>query len=64
MAFVLDDPATRAEVAQRIPLGRIGEPDDVAGTVIYLSSRAGRYVTGTVIPVDGGATFARAGSGR
>jgi NAD(P)-dependent dehydrogenase (short-subunit alcohol dehydrogenase family) len=64
MAFVLDDPATRAEVAQRIPLGRIGEPDDVAGTVIYLSSRAGRYVTGAVIPVDGGATFARAGSGR
>ena len=64
MAFVLDDPATRAEVAQRIPLGRIGEPDDVAGTVIYLSSRAGRYVTGTVIPVDGGAAFARAAGGR
>ena len=64
MAFVLDDPATRAEVAGRIPLGRIGEPDDVAGTVIYLSSRAGRYVTGTVIPVDGGATFARTAGGR
>src|SRR3984957_2883200 len=64
MAFVLDDPATRAAVAQRIPLGRIGEPDDVAGAVIYLSSRAGRYVTGTVIPVDGGATFARVAGGR
>jgi NAD(P)-dependent dehydrogenase (short-subunit alcohol dehydrogenase family) len=64
MAFVLDDPATRAEVARRIPLGRIGEADDVAGTVIYLSSRAGRYVTGSVIPVDGGATFARAAGGR
>jgi NAD(P)-dependent dehydrogenase (short-subunit alcohol dehydrogenase family) len=59
MAFVLDDPDSRAVVAGRIPLGRIGEPDDMAGAVIYLSSRAGRYVTGTVIPVDGGATFAR-----
>jgi NAD(P)-dependent dehydrogenase (short-subunit alcohol dehydrogenase family) len=58
MAFVLDDPDGRAAVAGRIPLGRIGEPDDMAGAVIYLSSRAGRYVTGTVIPVDGGATFA------
>jgi NAD(P)-dependent dehydrogenase (short-subunit alcohol dehydrogenase family) len=64
MAFVLDDPAARAEVAGRIPLGRIGEPDDVAGTVIYLASRAGRYVTGTVIPVDGGAAFARSAGGR
>jgi NAD(P)-dependent dehydrogenase (short-subunit alcohol dehydrogenase family) len=59
MAFVLDDPETRSMVAARVPLGRIGEPDDMAGAVIYLSSRAGRYVTGTVIPVDGGATFAR-----
>jgi NAD(P)-dependent dehydrogenase (short-subunit alcohol dehydrogenase family) len=59
MAFVLDDPDSRAVVAGRIPLGRIGEPDDVAGAVIYLSSRAGRYVTGAVIPVDGGAAFAR-----
>jgi len=59
MAFVLDDPDSRAMVADHIPLGRIGEPDDMAGAVIYLSSRAGRYVTGTVIPIDGGATFAR-----
>jgi NAD(P)-dependent dehydrogenase (short-subunit alcohol dehydrogenase family) len=36
------------------PLGRIGEPDDMAGIVIYLASRAGAYVTGAVIPVDGG----------
>jgi NAD(P)-dependent dehydrogenase (short-subunit alcohol dehydrogenase family) len=64
MAFVLDDPEGRAAVAGRIPLGRIGEPDDMAGAVIYLSSRAGRYVTGTVIPIDGGATYARAADGR
>lgn len=36
------------------PLGRIGEPEDMAGIAIYLASRAGAYVTGTVIPVDGG----------
>ena len=36
------------------PLGRIGEPEDMAGVAIYLASRAGAYVTGVVIPVDGG----------
>jgi NAD(P)-dependent dehydrogenase (short-subunit alcohol dehydrogenase family) len=36
------------------PMGRIGEPEDMAGVVIYLASRAGAYVTGTVIVVDGG----------
>lgn len=38
------------------PLGRIGRPDDMAGVAVYLASRAGAYVTGTVIPVDGGIT--------
>ena len=38
------------------PLGRIGEPEDMAGAAIYLASRAGAYVTGAVIPVDGGIT--------
>jgi NAD(P)-dependent dehydrogenase (short-subunit alcohol dehydrogenase family) len=56
MAWALDDPASRAEVAGRVPLGRIGDPDDVAGAAIYLSSRAGRYLTGVVIPIDGGIT--------
>lgn len=37
-----------------VPLGRIGEPDDMAGVALFLSSKAGSYVTGTVIPVDGG----------
>ncbi len=36
------------------PLGRIGEPEDMAGVAIYLASRAGAYVNGAVIPVDGG----------
>jgi NAD(P)-dependent dehydrogenase (short-subunit alcohol dehydrogenase family) len=56
MAFALDDPQTRAAIAARVPLGRIGEPDDMAGTAIFLASRAGRYLTGAVIPVDGGSS--------
>lgn len=54
MAFALDDPQLRAAVAARSPLGRIGRPADMAGAVVYLASRAGAYVTGAVIPVDGG----------
>ncbi|GAA0945613.1 SDR family oxidoreductase [Nonomuraea longicatena] len=54
MAFALDDPVTREMVAGEVPLGRIGRPEDMAGAAIYLSSRAGAYLTGAVIPVDGG----------
>jgi NAD(P)-dependent dehydrogenase (short-subunit alcohol dehydrogenase family) len=36
------------------PMGRIGEPEDMAGVAIFLASKAGAYVTGVVIPVDGG----------
>ncbi|SEL81969.1 NAD(P)-dependent dehydrogenase, short-chain alcohol dehydrogenase family [Blastococcus sp. DSM 46786] len=52
MAATLD--AFGAEIAAKSPLGRIGRPDDMAGVVVYLASRAGAYVTGAVIPVDGG----------
>lgn len=41
-------------VSARVPLGRIGAPDDVAGATIYLCSRAGAYITGAVLPIDGG----------
>jgi 2-dehydro-3-deoxy-D-gluconate 5-dehydrogenase len=44
----------RREVSERIPLGRWGRPDDLAGAVTWLLSDDARYVTGAVIPVDGG----------
>jgi NAD(P)-dependent dehydrogenase (short-subunit alcohol dehydrogenase family) len=42
------------QIASTSPLGRIGRPDDMAGAAVYLSSRAGAYTTGAIIPVDGG----------
>jgi NAD(P)-dependent dehydrogenase (short-subunit alcohol dehydrogenase family) len=42
------------QIAQSAPMKRIGRPSDMAGVALYLASRASSYVTGTVIPVDGG----------
>ncbi|MBP6407075.1 MAG: SDR family oxidoreductase [Proteobacteria bacterium] len=47
------------EIARRIPSGRIGVDDDMAGIAIYLASRAGDYVVGQTVAVDGGVTLAR-----
>ena len=44
----------RAAIEEACPLGRIGQPEEMAGVAIYLASRAGAYTNGTVIPVDGG----------
>jgi NAD(P)-dependent dehydrogenase (short-subunit alcohol dehydrogenase family) len=54
MAWALDNPETREAIEAGVPLGRIGRPDDVAGLTLLLASRAGSYITGTVIPLDGG----------
>jgi NAD(P)-dependent dehydrogenase (short-subunit alcohol dehydrogenase family) len=55
-AFMFDTPENRELVERTVPLGRIGRPDDVAGLTLFLSSRAGSYLTGAVIPLDGGIT--------
>jgi NAD(P)-dependent dehydrogenase (short-subunit alcohol dehydrogenase family) len=56
MAFILENPESRELVEESVPLGRIGRPDDVAGLTQFLCSRAGSYMTGAVIPLDGGIT--------
>lgn len=51
----LADPAKRASMAGRIPLGRLGKPEDLAGPIVFLASDMARYVTGAALLVDGGA---------
>jgi NAD(P)-dependent dehydrogenase (short-subunit alcohol dehydrogenase family) len=51
---VITSEEMRQMVVSMVPRGRVGSPEDVAGAAIYLASRAGAYVTGSVIPVEGG----------
>ncbi len=53
-----ENPKTLAAANAGTPLGRIGEPDEIAGAAVFLASAAGRYMTGQTIVVDGGSTIA------
>lgn len=53
---ILADPAHRDRVLRRIPLGRLGRPDDIAAAVVYLAGDGAAFVTGTVLTIDGGQT--------
>jgi NAD(P)-dependent dehydrogenase (short-subunit alcohol dehydrogenase family) len=53
-ASIMEQPDERAALLADIPLGRFGCGADLAGTSLFLASRAGAYLTGAVIPVDGG----------
>ena len=52
-----ENPETLKNSTARTPLGRIGEPDEIAGAAILLASQAGTFMTGQMIVVDGGATI-------
>ena len=53
-AFATASDEQARHVGSHVPIGRIGAPDDIAGATLYLCSRAGSYVTGAIIPIDGG----------
>jgi 7-alpha-hydroxysteroid dehydrogenase len=52
--FVTSDEGTLREMEEKTPLGRVGEAEDIAAGALYLCSRAGQYVTGKMLEVDGG----------
>ena len=52
-----DNPETLKRSTQNVPLRRIGEPDELAGAAVYLASKAGSFMTGQALVVDGGATI-------
>ncbi len=51
-----EDPARLAQALESYPLGRIGEPQDIAGAAVFLASRAGNFMTGQTLVIDGGPT--------
>ncbi len=53
-AFATEDEDTREKVGQSVPLGRVGQPQDIGGCILFLCGRGGSYVPGAVIPVSGG----------
>jgi gluconate 5-dehydrogenase/2-deoxy-D-gluconate 3-dehydrogenase len=48
------EPKAAKQIADSIPLGRLAEPDDIVGSVLFLASEDSSYITGTVIRIDGG----------
>ena len=54
LEIVLEDDELRTAMEESTPLRRIGDPEEIAATVLYLASAAGGYVTGKVVEVDGG----------
>ena len=58
MAFVTENDDARAMLEAQVPLGRIGNADDMAGIAVFLTSRASAWMTGVIIPLDGGGLVA------
>ena len=51
---LVEDEGRSAGILARTPMGRWGEPGDIGGAVVFLCSEAARFVTGTILPIDGG----------
>ncbi len=51
------DPNRKNKILSRTPLARLGQPEDVGWAAVYLASPAARFVTGVVLPVDGGVSI-------
>lgn len=51
------DPARKRRILERTPLGRFGEPEDIGAAAVYLCSPAAKFVTGAILPVDGGVSI-------
>jgi NAD(P)-dependent dehydrogenase (short-subunit alcohol dehydrogenase family) len=60
--FAIGSEEGRAHAAGTVPMGRVGDPSDLAGTLLYLTGRAGAYTTGAIVPLDGGIHCAAAPS--
>jgi len=56
VAMLLDDPAFKAGLVSRVPLGRVGETRDIVGPVLFFASDASSFVTGQILTIDGGLT--------
>ncbi len=54
LEFVAGQPEMMEQMETKTPLGKVGDPDDIAAAVLYLASAAGKYVTGKLLEVDGG----------
>ena len=57
-----ENPSLRDKYISGIPAGRLGQPDDIRGLAVFLASDASSWITGTLIPMDGGSLAANAGA--
>jgi gluconate 5-dehydrogenase len=56
VAMLLDDPDFKAGIVSRVPLGRVGQPEDLMGPVLLFASQGSAFVTGQILTIDGGLT--------
>jgi len=60
--YVEGDAERRQRILSRIPLGRVGQPEEIGGALVFLASGAASYITGATIAIDGAGRLRRAGA--